>query len=67
MYGLCSAVIGGLLTLDSPSFGIGVAITGALFFWLLTLGYLVSAATAAARGRRYQIPVCLCAEFARVS
>ena len=51
LYGACSAIVGALLMADSPHFGIQVAITGALFFWLLGLGYL--------------IPPCLCAGFAR--
>jgi uncharacterized Tic20 family protein len=64
LYGICAALVGGLLALDSPHFGVQVAITGGVFFWLLALGYLVSAAAAGLRGRRYRIPLCLCADFA---
>ncbi len=63
LYAICSAIAGALLTLDSPHLGIQVAITCGLFAWLVTLGYLISAAIAAARGRHYHIPAYLCAEF----
>ena len=61
LYGLCAAIIGGLLALDSVYLGLRVAITGAMFAWLVTLGYLAAAAIAAGRGRFYPIPACLCA------
>jgi uncharacterized Tic20 family protein len=63
LYGLCAAIIGGLLALDSVYLGLRVAITGAMFAWLVTLGYLTAAAIAAGRGRFYPIPACLCADL----
>lgn len=61
LYALCAAIIGGLLTLDSVYLGLRVAITGAMFAWLVTFGYLTAAAIAAGRGRFYPIPAWLCA------
>ena len=61
VYALCSAIVGSLLALDSFYLGFRVAITAAMFAWLVTLGYLAAAALAAARGRFYSIPACLCA------
>lgn len=61
LYALCAAIIGGLLALDSVYLGLRVALTGAMFAWLVTLGYLTAAAIAAGRGRFYPIPACLCA------
>lgn len=63
LYAICSAIAGALLTLDSLHLGIQVAITCGLFAWLVTLGYLIGAAIAAARGRHYHIPAYLCAEL----
>ncbi len=61
LYALCSAITGGLLALDSVYLGLRVAITASMFAWLVTFGYLLAAASAAARGRFYPIPACLCA------
>jgi hypothetical protein len=61
LYALCSAITGALLALDSVYLGLRVAITGAMFAWLVTLGYLAAAAIAAGRGRFYPIPAWLCA------
>jgi hypothetical protein len=41
--------------------GLRVAITAAMFTWLVTFGYLIAAAISAGRGRRYRIPACLSA------
>ena len=61
IYAFCSAIVGALLALDSVYLGLRVAITSAMFAWLVTFGYLFAAAIAAARGRVYTIPACLCA------
>jgi uncharacterized Tic20 family protein len=61
LYALCAGIIGGLLMLDSVYLGLRVAITAAMFTWLVTFGYLIAAAISAARGRRYRIPACLSA------
>ncbi|HET7014816.1 MAG TPA: DUF4870 domain-containing protein [Streptosporangiaceae bacterium] len=65
VYALCSAIIGALLALDSVYLGLRVAITGAMFAWVVTFGYLAAAALAACRGRFYPIPACLCATLLR--
>ena len=65
LYALCSAIAGGLLTLDSVYLGLRVAMTGAMFAWLVTFGYLIGAALTAARGRFYAIPAWLCATFVK--
>jgi uncharacterized Tic20 family protein len=61
IYALCSAIVGALLAVDSAYLGLRVAITAAMFAWLVTFGYLIAAALAACRGRFYPIPACLCA------
>ena len=56
LYGLCCAILGGLLALDSIAVAIVIAVP--LFFavWLITLRYLLRGAAAANRGERYDIP-----------
>lgn len=67
LWALCAAITGGLLALDSVYLGLRVAITGALFIWLVTFGYLIAAAVAAARGGFYQIPACLSANLIKAA
>jgi uncharacterized Tic20 family protein len=63
LYALSSAIVAGLLALDSLRLGLRVGVTAILFCWLVTFGYLVAAAVSAYRGRWYQIPSHLCATF----
>jgi uncharacterized Tic20 family protein len=63
LYGLCCAILGGLLALDSIAVAIVIAVP--LFFavWLITLRYLLRGAAAANRGERYDIPSWICARI----
>jgi uncharacterized Tic20 family protein len=61
MYGLCCAILGGLLALDNIA--VAVTLAGALFLgvWLIMLRYLLRGVAAANRGERYDIPSWICA------
>jgi uncharacterized membrane protein len=65
LYTLSSAILAAILALDSLHLGIQAGATAAMFCWLVTFGYLIAAATSAAKGRFYQIPRPLCADLIR--
>jgi uncharacterized Tic20 family protein len=63
LYGLCCAILGGLLALDSIVVAIIIAVPLCLAVWLITLRYLLRGAAAANRGERYDIPSWICARI----
>jgi hypothetical protein len=63
LYGLCCAILGGLLALDSIIVAIIIAVPLCLAVWLITLRYLLRGAAAAKRGERYEIPSWICARI----
>jgi uncharacterized Tic20 family protein len=63
LYGLCCAILGGLLALDSIAVAIVIAGPLCVGVWLLTLRYLLRGAAAANRGERYNVPSWICARI----
>jgi uncharacterized Tic20 family protein len=63
LYGLSSAILAGILALDSLRLGLEVGAAAALLCWLVTFGFLIAAAAAAARGQFCQIPRLVCADL----
>jgi uncharacterized Tic20 family protein len=63
LYGVCCAILGGLLALDSIVVAIIIAVPLLLAVWLITLRYLLRGAAAANRGERYDIPSWICARI----
>jgi uncharacterized Tic20 family protein len=61
LYGLCCAILGGLLALDSIVVAISIAVPLCLGVWLVTLRYLLRGAAAVNRGERYDVPSWICA------
>ena len=61
LYGLCCAILGGLLALDSITVAIIIAVPLFLAVWLITLRYLLRGAAAVNRGERYDVPSWICA------
>jgi hypothetical protein len=59
--GLCCAILGGLLALDSIAVAIIIAAPLCLGVWLITLRYLLRGVAAANRGERCDIPSWICA------
>ena len=63
LYGVCCAILGGLLALDSIVVAIIIAVPLLLAVWLITLRYLLRGAAAVNRGERYDIPSWICARI----
>ncbi len=65
LFTVSGAIVGGLLTLDSPR--TALIIIGPVFvvFWFVVLRYLVRAASSASRGAFYEIPSWLCVRALR--
>src|SRR5262245_16376023 len=63
IYGLCCLILGGLLTLDSVTVALIVALPVALVIWVSMLRYLIRGAVAANRGERCQMPDWICAHI----
>jgi uncharacterized Tic20 family protein len=63
LYGVCCAILGGLLALDSIVVAIIIAVPLLLAVWLITLRYLLRGAAAANRGEREEIPSWICARI----
>ncbi len=60
LFTVSGAIVGGLLTLDSPM--TALVVMGPVFvaFWIVVLRYLVRAASSASRADFYKIPRWLC-------
>jgi uncharacterized membrane protein len=65
LYALSAAILACLLALDSWWLGLGIGLAAIVIGWVVTFGYLIAAMVAACRGRFYQIPPWLCAQFLR--
>jgi uncharacterized Tic20 family protein len=65
LYLLSAAITAAMLALDSPT--VAAVVIGPLvaLVWLVTLGALARAATAAGRGQRYRLPRWLCSRIVR--
>jgi uncharacterized Tic20 family protein len=64
-YGVSAAIMGAMLALDAPQVAVIVIVPLVLVQWLVTLAFLVRAATAASQGRGYGFPRWLCSRFVR--
>jgi uncharacterized Tic20 family protein len=61
LYGLCCAILGGLLALDNITVAVIIAAPLCVAVWLITLRYLLRGVAAANRRERYDIPSWICA------
>jgi uncharacterized Tic20 family protein len=65
MYGVCCAIVGGLLTLDKLSTALGVVLPVVVVGWAFATTYLVRAAIAASRTEYLEIPAWICSPFVK--
>jgi uncharacterized protein len=65
LYGVCALILGTMLALDSIVVALIVVVPLAVALWLITLGYVIVAGSAANRGDYYPVPGWLCATIVR--
>jgi uncharacterized Tic20 family protein len=65
LYTVCALIVGAMLALDSIVAALIVGVPLAVALWLITLGYVIVAGSAANRGDYYPIPAWLCATVVR--
>ena len=65
LYAVCCLILGGLLTLDSVTVAVGVALPVAVAIWASMLRYLIRGIGAASRGEEYEVPDWICARIVR--
>jgi uncharacterized protein len=65
LYTLCVLILGTMLALDNIVVALIVAVPLAVALWLITLGYVIVAGSAANRGDYYPVPAWLCATILR--
>jgi len=65
LYGVCCAIVGGLLMLDKLSTALGVVLPVVAAGLVITATYLVRAAIAASRAEYLEIPAWICSPFVR--
>ena len=63
LYAVCCLILGGLLTLDSVTVAIGVALPVAVAIWAAMLRYLIRGLRAVSRGEEYEVPDWICARI----
>jgi uncharacterized membrane protein len=63
LYAVCCLILGGLLTLDSVTVALGVALPVAVAVWASMLRYLIRGVGAANRGEEYETPDWICAHI----
>ena len=63
LYAVCCLILGGLLTLDSVTVAIGVALPVAVAIWAAMLRYLIRGLRAVSRGEEYEVPDWICAHI----
>ena len=63
LYGLCCLILGGLLTLDSVTVALVVALPVGLVIWASMLRYLIRGVISANRGERCEMPDWICAHI----
>ena len=63
LYAVCCLILGGLLTLDSITVAVGVALPVAVAIWASMLRYLIRGLCAASRGEEYEVPDWICAHI----
>ncbi len=65
IYTFCALILGTMLALDSVTLALAVVVPLAAVLWLVTLVYLILAASRASRGDYYRVPAWLCATILR--
>jgi uncharacterized Tic20 family protein len=65
LYTVCALILGTMLALDSIVVALVVVVPLAVALWLITLGYVIVAGSAANRGDYYPVPTWLCATIVR--
>jgi uncharacterized protein len=65
LYTVCALILGTMLALDNVVIALIVAVPVAVALWLITLGYVLVAGSAANRGDYYPVPAWLCATIVR--
>jgi uncharacterized Tic20 family protein len=65
LYGVCCAIVGGLLTLDKLSTALGVVLPVVVVGCAFATTHLVRAAMAASRGEYLEIPTWICSPFVK--
>jgi uncharacterized Tic20 family protein len=65
MYDISAAIMAAMLALDAPLVAVVVAGPLTLALWVVSLVYLIRAASAAGRGAAYRLPHWLCAALIR--
>jgi uncharacterized Tic20 family protein len=63
LYAVCCLILGGLLTLDSVTVALLVALPVAVAVWASMLRYLIRGVGAASRGEEYERPDWICAHI----
>jgi uncharacterized Tic20 family protein len=64
LFAVCVLILGTMLALDSIVVALIVAVPLAVALWLVTLAYVIVAASSASRGDYYAIPSWICASIA---
>jgi uncharacterized Tic20 family protein len=65
IYTFCALVLGAMLALDSVTVALSFVVPLAVALWLVTLTYVILAASRASRGDYFRIPAWLCATILR--
>jgi uncharacterized protein len=65
LYAVCTLILGTMLALDNIGIALAVVVPLVIVLWLVTLGYVIVAGSAANRGDFYPIPAWLCASLLR--
>jgi uncharacterized protein len=65
LYAVCVLILGTMLALDNVVVALIVVVPLAVALWLITLGYVIVAGSAANRGDYYPVPAWLCATIVR--
>jgi uncharacterized protein len=65
LYAVCILILGTMLALDNIVVALIVVAPLAVALWLITLGYVIVAGSAANRGDYYPVPAWLCATIVR--
>jgi uncharacterized protein len=60
LFAISGAIIGGLLSLDSPKAALFIVGPLLLALWIAVLGHLIRAASSASRGDFYELPSWIC-------
>ena len=63
LYAVCCLILGGLLTMDSVTVALVVALPVAVAVWASMLRYLIRGVGAASRGEEYAMPDWICARI----